>query len=331
MFKYICNYQRREPSGMLPNQQSLTFDVWDTKLSRAWAEVIRRKLAETDVEPRDFSAHNSFPAFNNKYELFENISKNVQIARQLCPDLEWPTSIHEIDQSRLNYLHERFHEAQEFMLSQVDIAEKVKGTKIRQAFNKINHDIHSLENSIDFEKRQLAGNTNRQNYHVINFGLYDGDLRLPVTDDLRREFFIERALPDYKAAELWLGYATVGKNMLHCVINDDPQVVRDGMVRPQLDIGGETLFVLQVGTNKCKEPDHVQLEYRRREWEQNLNSFINRHQLGKYIDHTLPEHQYVIQPRLGVASSEHDGWTERDYYTLFTEYKLVSVELKEQN
>jgi hypothetical protein len=65
--------------------------------------------------------------------------------------------------------------------------------------------------------------------------------------------------------------------------------------------------------------------------DQDLEDFMNRHQLHKYIDHTLPEHQNATQPIIGVVSAQHDRWAERDYHALFTEYKLVSVEITEQH
>jgi hypothetical protein len=327
MYKYVAHYIRRKPSGMFQNEQTLTFDIWENELSDAWAEVIRRKLAQPDTEAYDYSAHWSFPAQQNKYELFDNISKNVEIARKLRPDLEWPDNINEIDQAKLNYLHERFHESQEIVLAEKENQSMIDESleEVRNAFNKINHDIHSLENLIEFEARPIKEQENRQNYHVLNFGLYDGKLRVPLTNKLREEFWKERPLPSYKPVQLWLGYATVGKALMHCVVNNDPDVVRDGMVRPQIDIGGETLVVIFTGDRWAIDEGQYDIFWQ--QWDKSLESFMKQHDLYNYIDHRSPEHYYGKQPVLGMVANEHNDWTEEDYYRLFTEYKLSYVEL----
>lgn len=329
-YRYINYYKRRTPSGLFPNTVTLTWNIWDNELTDAWATVIRRKLSQADITPRDYSAHTSFPACQDKYKIFSDICKNVEIARRLRPELEWPSDINQIDQDKLNYLHERFHESQEFVLSNPDARKSMTSDgidQIREAFNKINHDIHSLENIIQFQARDEKSKTDRQNYHVINFGLYDGDLRLPVTENMRKEFWRERELPEYKAAQLWLGYATVGKNLLHCVINDDPEVVRDDMLRPQIDIGGESLAIINNGDLWKRGRDNH--ESRHASWQRRLEEFMSRHDLYQYVNHNAPEHFYGKQPSLGVCGDEHNSWTEEDYYRLFTEYKLDSVELLE--
>lgn len=329
-YQYINYYTRREHSGLMPDKIALTWNIWDNRLSDMWAEVIKRKLAQEDITPRDYSAHNSFPALQNKYELFDKISNDIKIAREVNPNIEWPDNINIITQQHLNYLHERFHEAQEFTLSNKEIRARItleKLEEIRSAFNKINHNIHSLENAIEFESRTDKFKKERQNYHVINFGLYDGNLRLPLDDSLRIEHFREKDLPIYKPVQLWLGYATVGKNMLHCVINDDADVVRDNMIRPQLDIGGETLAIVYNGNGWDLTNEDNNLRFAN--YHKQLEAFMQRHDLYSYVDHKLVIHQYCKQPSLGVIADEHDSWTEKDYYTLFNDYKLTSVELRE--
>ena len=325
-YRYINYYKRRTSSGLYPNEVNLTWNIWDNELTDAWATVIRRKLSQETITPQDYSAHSSFPACQDKYKVFSNICRNVEIAKKARPELEWPTDINVIDQDKLNYLHERFHESQEFFLSDLEIKKTltIDLEKVRSAFNEINHDIHTLENIIEFQARDEKSKTDRQNYHVINFGLYDGKLRLPVTENMRKEFWRERELPEYKPAQLWLGYATVGKNLLHCVINDDPEVVRDDMLRPQIDIGGETLAIIYNGDYTTSRNEH---DARHANWQRQLEDFMARHDLYQYVNHNSPEHFYGKQPSLGVCADEHNSWTEDDYYRLFTEYKLDSVEL----
>jgi hypothetical protein len=328
MYKYTVHYNKREYSGRLKNTETLSFDIFDNDITRAWREVIMRKLAQEDTENRDYSIHTSFPALNNKYQIFERICNNVSVARQLNPDLEWPDNLGDINQDRLNYLHERFHEAKDFTLRTDDIDSVENIVDIRRAFTEINHDIHALENIIEFEKRSTEdpqGAENRMNYHVLNFGLFDKDLRLPVTPELREAYWRDREDPIVKPVQLWLGYATVGKNMMHCVVNDDYTVVKDNMLRPQMDIGGETLCIVHNGVGWQRT--HGDSEQRHNEYIADLQQFMSRNKLHRYADMQDIHHTHCRQPVLGMVADEHDTWTERDYFSLFTEYKLSHVEI----
>jgi len=323
LFKYILHWKKPDSE----ETQTISYDIYDNELTRLWRTVIERKLSQDITEPQDYSQHTSFPAKVNKEEIYNRITHNVNIARKMNPNLEWPETLEEITQDVLNYLHERFHEALEDASSNITFSQKYgedETNQVLKSFKKINHDIHALESAI---KTSSLDYKSYSNFHVCNFGLFDKDLREPVTNELREKYFRDVELPIWKPAQLWLGYATVGKNMMHCVYDDDPSVVRDNMLRPQLDIGGETMITYHVGN--FFEKTNKNFQNRHEMYVKSLKEFIDKHDLSEFVDYTAPEHLYCKNPILGVISDEYNDWGEDDFYNLVTQFKLSSVEIED--
>lgn len=321
-YRYLNHYKRKTPSGLFPNEVTLTWNIFDSDITEKWATVIKRKLAQEYTDVRPYSIHMSFPTMQNKYELFERMCDNVLVARKLRPELEWEFDLRKLDQKILNYLHECFHET----LEKLDLTKEEKELHKDSlgAFKKLNHDIHAMENIIDLGSRE---NANSLSYYVINFGLFDKELREPLTDDLRIKHFQNQELPIFKPMQLILGYATVGKNFKHCVQNDDPDVVRDNMIRPQLDIGGEAMAVYHSGEGL--KNNFTNWQYTAKKWNRNANAFLDKHGLRDLVDFSDPKNYCAVQPTLGVISDEFDSWSLEDFYALFNEYMLVECDLED--
>jgi hypothetical protein len=319
--KYITNW--KSDAG---DTKSIAFDVLDTPVSRAWIKVIKRKLEQEDVEPKDYSQHGTFPGFDDKHLLNSKILENVKIAQQMVPELQWPTDVDDITRDGLNVLHEHFHEIEEKTfrgLLNNNLTEEQHC--IKRAFMDINHHIHEIETILLWESLPEEKKQNRRAYRVMNFGRYDLDLREPVTPELR-EFWRSTYFPNQKPVQLILGYATIGKNMYHCTYDNDVQVVKDDMVRPQIDIGGEAKLVVHEGWY-ARTPDDV--ERINGEVESKITNFIKQNELEDLVDINDKNHIYGQQPQLGIISDEHDDWTMADYYEVCSKYNMISVELEE--
>ena len=305
--------------------KTLSFDIFDNPVAKSWAEVVQKKLKAGDREPKGYSNHGVFPSRESRKDIAQELAKHVAIARTYRPELEWPDDIYSIDQEQLNYLHERFHETEEKMFRSIygplEVPEELQ--PIKDAFIQINHLIHSLERIIHWENLPEKFKKNRQSYYVLNFGTYDTELFNPVTEGMRK-YFKHHYYPNQKDAHLILGYNTIGKNLHHCANDDDRQVVKDGMVRPQMHIGSEAILIVKYGW-WAKEKESVD---RQNEKEiLNIKSFIDEHKLHDYIDWKSPRHLYGVQPQIGVVSDDHDDWTEDNYYDLVTNYTLWRVDL----
>lgn len=327
MTNKIAKYNTHWTNNETGEIRTISFDVFDTPVARSWLTVIKRKLEQDDVEPKEYSQHGTFPGFADKYEINQKIVTHVKTASVLIPELTWPDNPDDITRDKLNILHEHFHETEEKLFRVKyegdDMPKEMKD--IRAAFLQINHHIHELETIFNWESWPEEKKHNRRGYQVMNFGKYDQHIREPVTPEMR-EWWRYHYYDDQKRTQLVLGYATVGKNIFHCANDSDVQVVKDGMVRPQIDIGGEAKLVAYESWYPKTQKDVDMLND---EQEKRIVDFIINNELTDYIDVTDKEHLYGVQPQLGIVSDEHDDLTIYDYYEIVSKYKMTSVSLEE--
>lgn len=319
MTDVVAQYVTHWASDETKQDYTLTFDIHDTPICDSWREVINRKLNQEDVDPNQEILHYSFPNMDNMEFLHNEILGYIQSARKFVPELQWPDDYQDITQHELNYLHQEFHKAEDRL--HLERISPRKLPEVTTAFEKINFLIHSIETIV---RKETTDNISVNSYKMINFGKWDGELRNKVTDD-QRPWFRPTPVTNQKQVRLMLGYATIGKNLQHCAVDDDPQVVRDRMLSPQMDIGGEALLVYNGDFGK-HEP--LTAEQESQHHDNRIKNFIERYELEQYVDWQDPIHRYGCPPQLGVVSDEHDNWTLTDYYVI-AKSKLLGVELRE--
>lgn len=325
MIQYKTFWEIKNPSGLMPETATLTFDIFDNPVANSWVNVIEKKLSESDVSVRSHTPHGVFPAFDNKYEVNKILYNHVQEAKKLKDDLYWPADVNDIDQELLNRLHENFHEVQEkYLDSKYPDGYPDELKSIANAFAKINHYVHTLENIIKWQDQPEHVRANRQSYYIMNFGCQDEHLRNPVTAEMR-QYWKYTYHPKQKFAQLILGYNTVGKHLLHCVTDNDVQVVTDHMIRPQVLVGGESMLVVAMG--KSMVSSYEDADRRNSIMEKSIDEFVEKNNLQSYVDYKNPDFRYSLQPQLGVVSDEHDSWTEEDYFMLCSRYRFVRAEI----
>ena len=325
MRQYITYWSKISDRTDLPKQQTLSFDIFDDPISQSWCEVVERKIRLGDTAPQGYSNHGVFPAQENREDIAKELAEHVSVAKEFRPELEWPKDIYDIDQDKLNYLHERFHETEEnFFRNQygpLDTPEDFQ--RVKDAFIKINHLIHSLERVIQWENLPSRFKKNRQSYYVLNFGIYKESLFNPVTSDMRK-YFKHQYHSNQKNVHLLLGYNTIGKNLSHCANDNDYTVVKDNMIRPQMHIGSEAILVVRYGKWPTTQAD---VNLRQKKEIKKIKDFVKRNNLESYLKWYKPEYLYGVQPQIGVVSDFHDNWTEQNYYNLTKNYILEKVEL----
>ena len=312
--KYITNWESTDTG----NKSSVSFEIFNTPVSISWLEVIdRKKLLGSSIVDQD-TLHYAFPLFDNIDELHLEIKEHVNKVREFVPDLEWPTTAQDITQEYLNYLHKNFHEAEDKL--HLPEYESFRTPSLMFSVEKINYLVHQLEKLVD-----AGSHRNETNYKLVNFGKHDGKYRNPITDDMR-PWFGEFGRHVEKRTKLVLGYATIGKNLFHCMTDNDPTVVREGLLRPQLDIGGEALIVTRE-LEEFKSLTVDQAELRNSKTDERMEHFVNSHNLSSYVDWMRPEHRYGMNSLLGVISDEYDYMSPKDFYDIAKNYNLVDVEV----
>ena len=117
------------------------------------------------------------------------------------------------------------------------------------------------------------------------------DYRPPIKDPSWYGFFDQ----PWQNGDLILGYATTGKNLRICHMDNDTQLVRDGMVRPQIDITTETrsMFLAHQITEQNLALQRNQMQ-----------AWIKHNNLESFIDSTAPEHNFCLEARIGHLTNE---------------------------
>lgn len=314
--KYITNWESKDTE----NKITVSFEIFNTPVAVSWLEVIGRKKLHGSLDVDQDTLHYAFPLFDNIDELHTEIKNHVTKVREFIPNLEWPQTAQDITQEYLNYLHKNFHEAEDKL--HLPEYRDVKTPALMASVEKINYLVHQLEKLVD-----TGSHRNETNYKLVNFGEHDGKYRNPITDDMR-PWFGEFARHVEKRTKLVLGYATIGKSLYHCMTDDDPIVIREGLLRPQLDIGGEALIVTKE-KEKYESLSLSQAEYRNNATDEQMEQFINKHNLAMHVDWKRPEHRYGMNSLLGVISDEYDYMSPKDFYNIAKNYKLLDVEVVE--
>ena len=127
--------------------------------------------------------------------------------------------------------------------------------------------------------------TNGNSYWVFQVDT-DLNARIPVTDEMRLEHWKFRNTRTSRL--LRLGYATIGKNMMHMVNDADPGLWPD-KIRPQQNIHTETIIEIATKPTYYKGPN----EYR---------TFNSIDLLAKTMTFRFPlnqAHRIVYNPLLG--------------------------------
>src|SRR5210317_88145 len=298
----------------------LRYQLNDSPITKIWKESVKKTIL--GEKSKIFENQWGAPAFDI------NLRKKVWARMQKCaqqwnenilsdkigtieiPDLDFAAELDRVSFSNLlNRLHEKFHRFEEDQLKLMldgdsdhfgSVFENYSADPLQQ----LNVDIHVMESQVDSRES-------------MEYGFF-----LVSQDEFKLYEITENSIYDYfntpeKNGSLLLGYHTVGKNIFHCCLNNDVELVKAGLVRPQKTISTEV--VLSFGASEDHSSDDLIA------W---VNDWLLENNLKDYIDMNEPMHRTPLRPILGAIVNEV---SPKKINELFTFSKVMNVRLIEND
>jgi len=213
-------------------------------------------------------------------------------------NIDMPEIPEQLDEKTFNRVHEQFHTIDEQFNDDDEDPEFVK------TLGDLNNVIHTYEHV-------FAENPNSSDYMVIDFQSLPSDyLYVPSftpVDSRYRELFLHSNRHEHETVTLRVGYNTVGKNMYHAVVNNDVELIKKGLIRPQVCISNQT--VIDINLMKS-DPAESQNEF----WFNILKDFVVNNNLQEYIGYKDIMHTHTLQPTYATPIDNENNsslnWTK---------------------
>ena len=349
--------------------QEITYEMLDTPLAKKWLDLVIAGLNGGQVYPTGWWAHPDFDekylekvwlrmvdAVNewNHGEIFQLVPdqqkdhpdykigdyKNWKFFKQINREVPWevPEKYHitmshhvpkysnkkELEEFHniLNKLHERFHWINEDM----DAYPPGKKILLRSGspLTRLNIDIHILEHQLAQENKRGAASTNCC-FYLGGETKWDRQT-VPLTDEDYKQY-------NYKAqhGDMIPGYHTVGKNLMHCWVDNDIELIKAGMVRPQINLASETIHCFY-SIPKFSLSNNA---FTRQHKEGNMDGeiekmwkWVEENNLSEYVDRNNPAHSANYPPAIGKLLN---NVTSQEINNIYRYTKLKHIELIDQN
>lgn len=212
-------------------------------------------------------------------------------------------------QPLLNRLHYEFHRFEE----EVENEPHRRIDRSYDPLQRLNVEIHTLEKLMVIYDDRFDPDPDRA-LIACGFLLHGGHPnRVEITDP---ELYKHWHYPN-EFGDMVLGYHTVGKNTMHCWQDNDIDLVKKGMVRPQKFIGPEVMLMFRGWPRDLKEPAKIA---------QAMNKWVIDNNLESYVDMLLPENNI---PGLPLVGKLQGNYTREEISDLFFYHTVETVELKE--
>ena len=271
--KYICYFKQAA------KQRTLIFNIDPNPVSELWCSLIS--------ENPPHSIQTVFP--RNRNFMLEKYRKLYE-----CLDViglhDFPRDPDKINRENLNQLHKQFHFYEEAHQDEVG--------RHRKAYQDLNYMIHSIET-------MLAESSNTQ-YAVWASEPYSHSI--PIDNSIRPYWSTKTLVRP--PGSLYLGYATIGKNLRHVYMDNDVQLVLEDGIRPQQAITSEVLLFCDSARMLDSNVQNILIQ----RWAKNNNLKIN------FED---PAIKNCNLPFLGQATV-----TSQELEDLFVNYEFVKVSLE---
>lgn len=300
------------------NTFELQYEVFTHRVAREWT-----RLCQLANEQKATPAGQSFNFEVTQADLgqiLDQMNRHVEtIKSEALIDMDIPPlDIKNLSQSYLNQLHESFHRYEEevesrnvyrrntFKPTTKDILcykTQVLGlyTQTHFALGKLNTLIHWVENAY----KMIGGEHINQ---FFNFYLHPNQFSPLSQEDY------ELCRISFNFGDLMLGYGTTGKNLYHCYIDDDREVVREQLIRPQRTISTEVLalFPLRDASDNFEE-----------EQNERFRAWCEEAQVSQYgYNISSPEHRIGHIP-LGKLITPLDLKSVKEIFGKFTSVARV--------
>lgn len=270
--EYICTFKSKQ------HTDTLIFDIHRNPISEQWSELVEHHISIGNNLPKGIQ--------NGFLGNAESLSKKIV---ELCNNIGLDVP-HKLNQSSLNDLHARFHFAEE---------RNTTGNKQEQ-YKQLNTAIHRLED--------LQKNPKQKHYtwHIQN----DSGPYIEITDDYWKYYSI-KICKYHRPHGLYIGYHTIGKDILSTFKDRDIELVKVNGVRQPKYFSTETIYKSDRGLqiNKTSE----------------IKKWLRNNDCLHLIDFNLPKYKhYQTLPRIGTLRTNKSS---DEIKNLFANYTMSKVDI----
>lgn len=278
----------------------LTYDLVDSPAVDAWRQIM--------LDCKEYKADMAFSSKQlptlSLQELSDKLTQTCDILLTkygfILPS--W-SGVHDdsFDQGELNRLHEQFHR-QEDELGRSEKQSNIHSLEFTTLLQTLNVTIHRLE----ARKDKVTYCTMSAKYSHAN-KVPNEKIRLEITPEIRNCFTRKMHTPPKNCkCVMYMGYHTIGKDLWSCFQNNDVELIRSGLVSPQLKISSEVNFFLPgalAGDDEKKMFDKI-------------CDWVKENNLNEIIDMNDPINKNFLSPTVGYLSSDC-RYTNTELISLF--------------
>lgn len=305
----------------------LNFSIVDTLPSNMWLDLLEQQMAHEQYTGPEFRITSTQFLDADKISqelcsLVAHINHNYGPKGFELPLWKHPMEGELDDQiETLNRLHEAFHRQEDRQerdgKSEPKFFEKLDTRAERLAFSRliqnVNVKIHELEESLYTQNK-----TRHQSYAVTyTGGIPHHKKRRVEIPDHWRDFFTDD--PAERSCYLTASYSTIGKDLYTCVMNNDVELVKSGMVSPKLDISAE--FIINMKDRETYDFEQLNQSHQMRAT-YNMVKWVLDNDLMDYIDLREKKHFYPSQCVLGFLDSTI---SRKEFDTLIAKWDVTRL------
>jgi hypothetical protein len=276
---------------------TLEYDIFEHELAQEWAKVFQHVSGGQPVSvPSMLPQQVLVPGNAIKMQtLWQQMVVNVHAVNAcggyfeqhpiaITEDIDFATVDNAAMQYELNYLHQCFHAYDDMLVYHPEMMLSRDATPYLYKLNILIHKVENCYRTMRVPPREIMLCARPCREDMI-------DYRPPIKDPAWYRFFDQ----PWQNGDLVLGYATTGKNLRICHMDNDTQLIRDGMVRPQIDITSET---------RCMFLAHQITEQNLALQRNQMQNWVKHNNLESFIDSTAPEHNFCLEARIGHLTNQ---------------------------
>lgn len=262
------------------NGTTLKYRLEDNPVAKAFKEYSEALFKCKNVKLWPY--HSAGPMYDEEYlyMIWDRMYDNVQLwnSGKIWKDawhIEMPEKIdikQEGLQDLLNHLHYEFHRFEE----DYTVGSSLSYDPLQQ----LNADIHTVEHLVHVST--WSKNISRMSF----FNYAQPEPEKPKLTEEMFEYFDDCFVDGC----IFLGYHTVGKNLHHCALDNDIELVKKRMIRPQQTVSNEVLITF------CKESDSEPFVEKQRA---NIIKWVTDNNLQDYVDINDERNLLTGAPLLG--------------------------------
>jgi len=260
--------------------ETLRYQIVDNPVADAWWSIVQGALSEKYHRISDNQWIQKTPT--DSIELLWNRMKTLVDELNTgqynqTPQLSMPAKFDSnIDHSELlNYLHLQFHKFGE---------QRQNYTTDYTPLTELNLIIHRIE-AILQDGPMSCGFHLEWYYSTLT----------PRVIDIEDEDWYQHWIVPKKFGDMTLGYHTIGKNIWMCYRDNDVDLVRTGMVRPQKTISSEVNLIFKSDAHNYSKNNNFL----------SMCKWIKDSNLTQYVDMTKPYNCAIGQPLLGKLTGTY--------------------------